>query len=184
MTFEIIIAILLTGIISNNYALIEFLGTGAVIENERSSRRSLIVGGGTSLVMLIATLITWPLNHYLLANVPYLQTLVFVIVVLVVVELVHLISKRHLEEYCKVDFLKFAINGAVLGLCVHNTHLDFLPALLTAFSVGLGLTLTMVVFSSLQNKIDEEAVPASFRGLPIALLTAGMMALALLAFVI
>ena len=59
MTFEIIIAILLTGIISNNYALIEFLGTGAVIENERSSRRSLIVGGGTSLVMLIATLITW-----------------------------------------------------------------------------------------------------------------------------
>ena len=182
---SLVLAILLTGIISNNYALIEFLGTGAVIENERSSRKSLIVGGGTSLVMLVATLITWPLNHYLLTNVPYLQTLVFVVVILVVVELVHLLSKKHLEEYCKVDFLKFAINGAVLGLCIHNTeHLGFGQSLLTAVAVGLGLTLTMVVYSSLQKKVDEEAVPASFRGLPIALLTAGMMALALLAFVV
>lgn len=181
---SLVLAVLLTGIISNNYALIEFLGTGAVIENERSSRKSLIVGGGTTLVMLLATLITWPLNHYLLASVPYLQTLVFVVVILVVVEGVHLLSKNHLEGYCKVDFLKFAINGAVLGLCVHNTHVNFGQSLLTAFAVGLGLTLTMVVYSSLQKKIDNEAVPASFRGLPIALLTAGMMALALLAFVL
>jgi electron transport complex protein RnfA len=51
-----------------------------------------------------------------------------------------------------------------------------------AFAVGLGLTLTMVVFSSLKRRIDEKAVPASFRGLPISLLIAGLMALALLAF--
>ena len=182
MTFEIIIGILLAGILSNNYALLHFLGTGAVIENERSSRKSLIIGGCTTLVMVVATLITWPINHYLLESVPYLQTLVFVIVLLVVVELAHLITKKHLEEYCKVDFLKFAINGAVLGLCVHNAHLEFLEAAVTSFAVGLGLTLTMVVFSSLEHKIDEEAVPASFRGLPLALLIAGMMALALLAF--
>ena len=182
MTFEIIIGILLAGILSNNYALIEMLGTGAVIENERSSRKSLIIGAGTTLVMLIATLITWPINKYLLADASYLQPLVFVVVILVVVELVHLVTKRHLEAYCKVDFLKFAINGAVLGLCIHNTHLGLAEALVTAFAVGLGLTLTMVVFSSLDHKIDEEAVPASFRGLPIKLLVAGMMALALLAF--
>ena len=181
---EIIIGILLAGIFSNNYALLHFLGTGAVIENERSSRKSLIIGGLTTLVMVVTTAITWVINHYLLTSVPYLQTLVFVVVLLVVVELVHLVTKKHLEPYCKVDFLKFAINGAVLGLCIHNTepHLTYLEALLTAFAVGLGLTLTMVVFSSLQNKIDEEAVPASFRGLPIALLIAGMMALAILAF--
>lgn len=177
-----IIAIFILGIITNNYALIEFLGTGAVIENERSSRKSLIVGGATTLVMLLATIITWPINHYLLGSVPYLQTLVFVLVVLVVVEAVHLFTKKHIEGYCKVDFLKFAINGAVLGLCIENTHLSFGNSILTAVAVGLGLTLTMVVFSSLQKKVDEEAVPSSFRGLPIALLTAGMMALALLAF--
>ena len=97
MTFEIIIGILLAGILSNNYALLHFLGTGAVIENERSSRKSLIIGGCTTLVMVVATLITWPINHYLLESVPYLQTLVFVIVLLGVVELSHLITKKHLE---------------------------------------------------------------------------------------
>ena len=54
MTFEIIIGILLAGILSNNYALLHFLGTGAVIENERSSRKSLIIGGCTTLVMVVA----------------------------------------------------------------------------------------------------------------------------------
>lgn len=195
MTFEMIITILLAGILSHNYALTDFLGTGAVIENHRSKRRSLIIGLGTTLVMVLATLITFPLNKYLLAEVEFLQPLVFVVVILVVVELVHLISKRHLEDYCKVDFLKFAINGAVLGLCIHNTEakhnlavlaagadLTLLSSLLSAFAVGLGLTLTMIVFSSLQSKIDEDAVPESFRGLPISLLIAGMMALAVLAF--
>ena len=183
MTFEIILGIFIAGIITNNYALIEMLGTGAVIENERSSRKSLIIGAMTTLVMVLATAITWPISKYLLANATYLQPLAFVVVVLVVVELIHLVTKNRLEGYCKVDFLKFAINGAVLGLCIHNTHLDFVEALVTALAVGVGLTLTMVVFSSLHKKVDEEAVPASFRGLPTALLIAGMMALALLAFV-
>ena len=100
MNFEIIIGILLAGILSNNYALLHFLGTGAVIENERSSRKSLIIGLGTTIVMVIAAAITWPINHYLLSSVPYLHTLVTVIVILVVVELVHLITKKGLEGYC------------------------------------------------------------------------------------
>ena len=183
MDFNTIIAILIAGIITQNYALIDFLGTGAVIENERSSRKSLIIGVMTTLVMVIATAITWPINEYLLSNVTYLQPLAFVVVVLVVVELIHLVTKNRIEGYCKVDFLKFAINGAVLGLCIHNTHLDFVEALVTAVAVGVGLTLTMVVFSSLHKTVDEEAIPDSFRGLPTALLIAGMMALALLAFV-
>jgi electron transport complex protein RnfA len=90
-------------------------------------------------------------------------------------------TKGRVEGYCKVDFMKFAINGAVLGLCVHNGHYDFLPSIFMAFAVGLGLTLTMIVFSSLHEKVDEESVPESFRGLPITLLIAGMMALAVLA---
>ena len=181
MDFNTILAILITGILSNNYALVEFLGTGAVIENERPHRKSLIIGACTTLVMILATLITWPINKYLLQNVPYLQTLVYVLVILVVVELIHIFTKNHVEGYCKVDFMKFAINGAVLGLCIHNGHYDFLPSVVMAFAVGAGLTLTMIVFSSLHEKVDEEAVPTSFRGLPITLLIAGMMALALLA---
>ena len=182
MTFEMVLTILFAGFLSNNYALLHFLGTGAVIENERSLKKSFIIGLGSTIVMLLTTLITWPINKYLLANVPYLQTMVFVIVVMLVVYVIQLFSKKNLEGYCKVDFVKFAVNGAVLGLCIHNTELAFLEAGLTALAVGLGLMLTMVIFRSLHNKIDEESVPASFRGLPISLLVAGMIALALLAF--
>lgn len=58
MTFEIILGIILAGILSNNYALLHFLGTGAVLENERSNRRSVVLGLGTTVVMLLSTLIT------------------------------------------------------------------------------------------------------------------------------
>ena len=182
MTFKIILGIVLAGILSENYALLHFLGTGAVLENERSSRRSLTLGLGTTLVMLISTLITWPLNHYLLAEVPYLQTMVFVCVVLMVVEVIHIVARQIVDNYCHAHFVKFAINGAVLGLCIHNTELDFLTAIVTSVAVGIGFMLTMTVYAKIKDMpVDEEAIPAPFRGLPIALLTAGMIVLALLA---
>ena len=182
MDFKIILGIVLAGILSENYALLHFLGTGAVLENERSSKRSLALGLGTTLVMLISTLITWPLNHYLLVEVPYLQTMVFVVVVLMVVEVIHIVAKKIVDSYCRADFVKFAINGAVLGLCIHNTELEFLEAIITSVAVGIGFMLTMTVYAKLKDMpVDEEAIPAPFRGLPIALLTAGMLVLALLA---
>ncbi len=182
MTFEIILGIVLAGILSENYALLHFLGTGAVLENKRSSRQSLTLGLGTTLVMLISTLITWPLNHYLLVEVPYLQTMVFVFVVLLVVEAIHLVARKIVDNYCHAHFVKFAINGAVLGLCIHNTELEFVEAIITSVAVGIGFMLTMTVYAKIKDmSVDEDAIPAPFRGLPIALLTAGMIVLALLA---
>lgn len=182
MTFEMILGIVLAGILSNNYALLHFLGTGAVLENERSTKKSLVLGLGTTVVMVISTLITWPLNRFVLDKAPYLQTMVFVVVVLAVVEIIHIIAKNLLDNYCRSDFVKFAINGAVLGICIHNTELAFGEAIVTAAAVGIGFMLTMTLYAKLKDvPVDEEAIPASFRGLPIALLTAGMIVLALMA---
>ncbi len=182
MTFQAILGILLAGILSENIALLEFLGTGAVLENERSTKKSLTLGLGTTVVMLLCTLITWPINHFLLEELPYLQTMVFVLVVLAVVEVLHLIAHNLLDNYCRADFVKFAINGAVLGLCIHNAHKSFLEAVIYAVAIGIGFMLTMTLYAKLKDDyVDEDAVPACFRGIPIALLTAGMIALALLA---
>ena len=182
MTFEAILGIILAGVLTENYAFLHFLGTGAVLENERSTRRSLTLGLGTTLVMVISTLITWVINHYLLEKVPYIQTMVFVLVVIIVVDIIHIIAKNILDNYCRSDFVKFAINGAVLGLCIHNTEHDLVTALVTAVGVGIGFMLTMTLYGKLKDvPVDEEAIPAPFRGLPIALLTAGMIVLALLA---
>lgn len=184
LTFEMILGILLAGLLSDNYALLHFLGTGAVMENERSTKQSVILGLGTTLVMLITNAICWPLNTYVLEKAPYLQTMVFVLVILIVVEILHIIAKKLLDNYCHADFVKFAINGAVLGLCIHNVEhgLSYVETLVTSVAVGLGLMVTMCIFAKVKDvAVDEEAIPASFRGLPIALLTAGMIALALLA---
>jgi electron transport complex protein RnfA len=116
------------------------------------------------------------------AKFEYLQTMVFVAIVLVIVEAMHLVARRLLDNYCHSHFAKFAVNGAVLGLCIHNTAHGFLEAIITAAAVGIGFMLTMTLYGKLKDlAVDEDAIPASFRGLPIALLTAGMIALALLA---
>ena len=184
MDAKIILGIILAGILYNNVAHLHILGTGAVLENERSTKRSLMLGLGTTLVMIISTAISWPLNHFVLEHfkVTYMRPMAFVIIVLVVVEILHLIGKKTLDNYCRADFVKFAINGAVLGLCIHNTHEDFVTAIVKAICVGIGFMLTMTVYAKLKDvPVDEDAIPAPFRGLPIALLTAGMMVLACMA---
>lgn len=183
ITLKAVLGILLAGILSNNYALLRFLGTGAVLENrDHNCKQSLILGLGVTCVMLIANLITWPIDAYLLKNAAYLQPIAFVIVVLTVVELFHAIVKGKIGAFCHTDFVKFAINGAILGLCIHNTANDYPTAIITSAAVGIGFTITLTVFGELRQRIDEDAVPRAFRGLPINLLIAGFIALAILAF--
>lgn len=182
MSANVIFGILLAGILSNNYALVHFLGTGTVLDNHRPWKASLILGLGTTVVMVLSALLTWPLDHYLLSQAAYLQTMAFMIVVIFVVALLNLLAGKLLNGFCKADFMKFAINGAVLGLCIRNTELEFGEAVITALGVGLGFTLALVLYSRLREQVwDEDAVPTAFRGLPISLLTAAMIALALLA---
>lgn len=182
MTLEIILGIILAGLLSNNYALLHFLGTGAVIENERSNKKNVILGLGTTIVLLIATVITWVISTFVIEEATYLRNLVFVAVVLLVVEVIHLLEHNKIENICKVDFTKFAINGAVLGFCIKACELSFVEAIITSIGVGLGFTATLVLFGALWNRVDEDAVPHAFHGLPIQLLTASMIVLALLCF--
>ena len=178
---KIILGILLAGILSNNIAFMRLLGTGAVIEKAYSTKKSLLLGLGTTIVMVLCTLITWPLNTYVLAEVSYLQTMAFVAVLLAVVQVLYVVSKK-LCKCCCEDFSKLAIGGAVLGLCAQNTGAEFGTAVLTAAAVGIGYMLSVTLYGKLRTVcIDEDEVPAPFRGLPISLLTAGMIVLALLA---
>ena len=179
-----ILGILLAGLLSDNYALLHFLGTGAVMENERSTKQSVVLGLGTTLVMLITNAICWPLNTYLLEKVPYLQTMVFVLVILIVVEVLHIIAKKLLDGYCHADFVKFAINGAILGLCIHNVehHLSYVETLVTSLGVGLGFLLAMLMFAGVRSKLDDSNAPKCFRGLPVTLIAASIVAMAFYGF--
>lgn len=177
---KIVLGILLAGILSNNYAFLKLLGTGAVIDKAYSAKKSLLLGLGTTLVMVLCTLITWPLNTYVLSSVAYLQTMAFVVVLLVVMQVLYLLSKK-LCKCCCEDFAKLAVSGAVLGLCVENATPEFGTAVLTAVAVGIGYMLSVTLYGKLRSVCMDDEVPAPFRGLPISLLTAGMIVLALLA---
>ena len=96
MSANVIFGILLAGILSGNYAIVRFLGTGAVITNRRPVGQSLVLGLGTTVVMVLCALITWPINTYLLNAADYLQTMVFMAVVIGVVEPV---SYTHLRAH-------------------------------------------------------------------------------------
>ena len=182
MSAKVIFGILLAGILSNNYAMLHFLGTGAVMQNSRPVRQSLVLGLGTTLVMVLCTLITWPINTYLLANAAYLQTMAFMIVLIIVVEVLEALGHKVLDVFCHADFVKFGISSAILALCIENTSLGFGEAVVTALAVGIGFMLSLTLYSRLREAVwDEDAIPAPFRGLPISLLTAGMIALALMA---
>lgn len=121
MSAKIIFGILLAGLLSNNYAVLQFLGTGTVMQNHRPVRQSLVLGLGTTVVMILCTLITWPINTYLLANASYLRIMAFMIVLIAVVELLHFLAKPLLDTFCHADFVRYGISSA-RPCSVHPEH--------------------------------------------------------------
>lgn len=177
---QLVLTMILAGILSNNYALLKFLGTGAVIDKAYSAKKSLLLGLATTVVMIVSTLIIWPVNKFLLTDVPYLQVMISVVVVLAVVQILYAIFKKQIKR-CPEDFAKIAVSSAVLAICVQTAGETLGTAIATAAATGIGYMLTVTLYGKLRSGLDEDEVPAAFRGLPISLLTAGMIVLAVLA---
>lgn len=173
-----LILVLMAGILANNYAIQNFLGVDSILSNGSSVKKSLRLGGFVTLIMVISAVITWPLQTYVLKHAEYLQTLAFVTVILIVAAAVEKIAGKSPDR----DFLLFAVNGAVLGLCIRNVQTSFAEAIFAAVGAGLGFMAAMAVFASLRDRVEEEEVPEAFRGLPVSLLIVSMMSLALFAF--
>jgi electron transport complex protein RnfA len=91
-------------------------------------------------------------------------------------------AKSMLQKTMGEGFVMLAVNGAVLGLMIQNAELGFGEALISSVGVGLGFMAAMTVFASLRERVEDEFVPAAFRGLPVSLLIAAMMSLVLFAF--
>ena len=183
---DAIFTIFLGGVLLNNYALMHFLGISTVLGNERPVKKTCCLGLSITAVMVLATLVTWPLQTYVLApfGLEYLQTLVFMAVILVVAYLVGAAAKLVVKKPLGMFFPLVALNSAVLGVTLNNAAEGYslLQALVSSVAVGLGFLLAMVVFCGVRSKIEEQNVPKAFRGLPIQLMAASIVALALFAF--
>lgn len=177
-----LLLIMLGGVLVNNYALEKFLGVGPVLGGRKYG--SAAMGFSVAAVMLLAAAVTWPLYRLLvLLSAEYLETLIFVLVVLLVVYVLGAIfakSGKPVGAY----FPLVALNSAVLGLAVNNITegYTYVEALFAALGAGLGFVLAMVLFDGVKSKINERYVPKAFRGLPVMLLAASIISLAFYAF--
>lgn len=177
-----LLLIMLGGVLVNNYALEKFLGVGPVLGGRKYG--SAAMGFSVAAVMLLAAAVTWPLYRLLvLLSAEYLETLIFVLVVLLIVYVLGAIfakSGKPVGAY----FPLVALNSAVLGLAVNNITegYTYVEALFAALGAGLGFVLAMVLFDGVKSKINECYVPKAFRGLPVMLLAASIISLAFYAF--
>lgn len=179
---KVLLLIMLGGVLVNNYALEKFLGVGPVLGGRKYG--SAAMGFSVAAVMLLAAAVTWPLYRLLvLLGAEYLETLIFVLVVLLVVYVLGAMfakSGKPVGAY----FPLVALNSAVLGLAVNNITegYTYVEALFAALGAGLGFVLAMVLFAGVKSKINERYVPKAFRGLPVMLLAASIISLAFYAF--
>ena len=186
MTFKAIVGIVLGAMLANNYALEKFLGAATLLGWSAHEKKITVLGVSVTVAMVLTALIAGLVQTYVLdaLSLGYLQTLVFAAIVLIVVYAMNAVAKAAFKKDLDVYFPVIALNSAVLGLAVNNAAdaLSLGESILTALGAGLGFWLALAAFAAVRSKIRERYVPKAWRGLPIYLLTAAILSMALLAF--
>lgn len=183
------IVILLSAILTQNFVLSKSLGICPFLGVSKKLDSAVGMSLAVTFVMVLATAATWPIQTYLLDqyDLGYMQTIVFILVIAALVQLVEMILKKFippLYESLGIYLPLITTNCAVLGVALLNIqeHYNFLESLVYGFTGGLGFTLAIVLFSSVRQRVEEAECPESFRGFPIALISAGLLALAFMGF--
>ena len=183
-----LVLILMGGVLINNYVLQQFLGICPALGVSKKFNQAFGMGISVTFVMVFATLVTWPIYYYLLSpGYTYLQTIVFILVIASLVQLVEIILKRFIPSLHKslgIYLPLITTNCAVLGVTINNITANYtlLESLISSLGVGLGFMLAMMLFAGVRSRIEEQNVPKAYRGLPIQLMAAAIVALALFAF--
>lgn len=188
-TFKGLIVILMSSVLINNYVLSRFLGICPFLGVSKKLNQAVGMGIAVTLVMLIASAVTWPIQYYVLDKngLSYMQTIVFILVIATLVQFIEIALKKLMPSLHKslgVYLPLITTNCAVLGVTINNITdgYNFVESVVSSLGCGLGFLLAMVLFSGLRSKIDERSVPEAFRGLPITLIAASFISLAFFGF--
>ena len=182
-------SILLGVILVNNYVLAQFLGICPFLGVSKKMDSAVGMSLAVTFVMALATAATWPIQTFLLDpnGLGYLQTIVFILVIAALVQLVEIILKKYMPSLHKslgVFLPLITTNCAVLGVCINNISngYGFVTAMMNSIGTGLGFLLAMVIFSGVRQRIEHNNIPESFKGVPITLIAASVLALAFMGF--
>ena len=194
--FKELIIIIMTSVLVNNYVLSRFLGICPFLGVSKKTNQAVGMGVAVILVMMMATLVTWPIQKFVLEafDLEYLQTIVFILVIAALVQLVEMFLKKaipSLHASLGIYLPLITTNCAVLGVCknslteemiINANGPEFLYAIVYAFASGLGFLLAMVLFAGVRDRIAASKPPKAFEGTPITLIAASIVSLAFFGF--
>ena len=184
-----LVLILMAGVLVNNYVLQQFLGICPFLGVSKKVNQAVGMGVAVTFVMLCATAVTYPLFTYALVplKLEYLQTIVFILVIAALVQFVEIVLKKFIPALHKslgVYLPLITTNCAVLGVTINNITdgYNFIESMISSLGVGLGFLLAMVLFAGVRSRIDNCPAPKAFKGIPITLIAASIVALAFYGF--
>jgi Na+-translocating ferredoxin:NAD+ oxidoreductase subunit A len=183
------IIIILSAVFINNIVLAKFLGICPFLGVSKNTSTAVGMGGAVVFVMTIATIITYLVQHYILNpfDIGYMQTVTYILVIAFLVQVVEIVMKKvapDLYQALGVYLPLITTNCAILGVAILVVQNDFNLIESVVFAIGnaIGFTLAIVLFSSLREQLDEADLPKYMEGIPAALITAGILAMAFMGF--
>lgn len=183
------LAILITFIFINNFILTQFLGLCPFIGVSKNTESAIGMGFAVIFVMGISSIVTWLLYNYILVpfQIEYLQTITFILVIASLVQFVEMVVQKISPQLYKAlgIFLPLiTTNCAVLGIALINitSNYNALESFVAGIAAGIGFLLAIVLMSNIREKLDLVNVPKPIRGIPVAFISGGLMALAFMAF--
>ena len=185
-----ILTILIGSIFVNNFAMSRFYGICPFLGVSKKLETAFGMGMAVTFVMAVASLVAYLVNAFLLIplELEYLQTIAFILVIAVLVQIVEMAIKKMspgLYQALGVYLPLITTNCAVLGVVLQNTQnsYDFITSVVYGITGGIGFLIAIVLFASVRERLDVTMeCPKAFEGFPIALITAGLLALAFMGF--
>ena len=182
-------AIIIGAIFVNNVVLSQFLGICPFLGVSSKVETSLGMGAAVTFVMALSAVVTWLLQTYILVpfEIEYMQTIVFILVIAALVQMVEIVLKKvspSLYQALGIFLPLITTNCAVLGVAILMIQKEFslLQGVVYNISTAIGFALALVIFAGLRERIEFEEAPKSFQGVPIALITASILAMAFIGF--
>lgn len=183
------IGIVITYVFIQNFILVQFMGLCPFIGVSKNSESAIGMGVAVTFVTAITSVVCWGVSHLFLIpfGLVYLQTIAYILVIAALVQLVEMVIRKMspgLYQALGIYLPLITTNCAVLGIAVINADngYNLLESFFAGLSAGIGFTMAIVLMSNIREKLEMTPVRKVFRGVPIAFISAGLMALAFMMF--
>ncbi len=183
------IGIVITYVFIQNFILVQFMGLCPFIGVSKNSESAIGMGVAVTFVTAITSVVCWAVSYFFLIpfGLEYLQTIAYILVIAALVQLVEMIIRKMspgLYQALGIYLPLITTNCAVLGIAVINADngYNMLESFVAGLAAGLGFTMAIILMSNIREKLEMTPVRRVFRGVPIAFISAGLMALAFMMF--